>query len=377
MKSRFSRLPKFLQWFILWVPRIQLGFKSKDVSSKKICIYKADRIGDFVLAMGAIRFLTNKFGEKELVLVVSSISSALAKKEFPEATVLVVKPFGGSFCWMAYYEWFHFRKTISQYHFEHLLCLRHYRLDYDEILLSWIYCDRSVGIAKSDENHNWSYLFTNSFSYPDARQGLLSKELLASKSLLQCFSDCADREVLPEFKTFSQSNGGYMLCSPFASHTEKDFPEVLLTEFFDKLGSSISKNLVLTATQNDSSRLEAISQALQNSVEDKALNIISTYPSGLDAYIQLIADANVVLTVDTATAHIAAAMDKPVVVIIGGGHFDSFGPWYRSNKQEWVFKKLPCYNCGWFCTEASILCINEITADDILESLNKVKIAMF
>src|SRR6185295_1871071 len=38
-------------------------------------------------------------------------------------------------------------------------------------------------------------------------------------------------------------------------------------------------------------------------------------------FLRLIASARMVLTVESAAAHLAAALDKPAVIVTGGGHF--------------------------------------------------------
>tara|TARA_B100001093_G_scaffold367805_1_gene352709 strand:- start:10284 stop:11426 length:1143 start_codon:yes stop_codon:yes gene_type:complete len=376
MKSRFSYLPRFIQQLILWIPRIQFNLWQKKRTNRKVCIYKADRIGDFVLAMGAIRFFAEKYGEEEIVLVVSTISRELARAEFPNITIVTVKPFGGTLCWMAHYEWFYFRRFINRYHFDHLICLRHHRLDYDDILLSWISCEKSIGIkcaVLNKEELIWHFEFTTELNYPHSRNGQFSKELMASKEMLASFGLHDNSRILPAFNTFEVKAGNYLLCSPFASHIEKDFPRETFCDVIKENDVLQRGNVVITSTKSDADKIENLIEYLETEgVSNKSIRIESSFPKSMVDYIRLIAEAKAVLTVDTATAHIAIAMDKPTVILMGGGHFDFFGPWSKSEKQRWVYNKMDCYGCEWFCSKSDNYCIKDISSMQIIEAMKEV-----
>ena len=51
---------------------------------RRACLYKVDRLGDFVLAIGALRRLIAHYGPGECRLVVSTIAAPLAAAEFPD-----------------------------------------------------------------------------------------------------------------------------------------------------------------------------------------------------------------------------------------------------------------------------------------------------
>jgi hypothetical protein len=78
-----------------------------------------------------------------------------------------------------------------------------------------------------------------------------------------------------------------------------------------------------------------------------------------------IAAARLVVTVDTVTAHLAAAMDAPMVCVLGGGQYGDFGPWQTSPRQRWVTQPLPCYGCDWRCTRPSVECLVTIPSSRI------------
>src|SRR5688500_441975 len=54
-----------------------------------VAIVKLDRLGDFVLALGAVRRLLAHFGPDSL-LVISAVAEPLAAREFPEVPRIVM-----------------------------------------------------------------------------------------------------------------------------------------------------------------------------------------------------------------------------------------------------------------------------------------------
>jgi predicted O-linked N-acetylglucosamine transferase (SPINDLY family)/ADP-heptose:LPS heptosyltransferase/2-polyprenyl-3-methyl-5-hydroxy-6-metoxy-1,4-benzoquinol methylase len=67
---------------------------------------------------------------------------------------------------------------------------------------------------------------------------------------------------------------------------------------------------------------------------------------------------------ETGTAHIAAAVGTPHVVVIGGGHFGRFMPY--SPLSHLVCLPLGCYGCNWKCPYPHAHCIRDL-APSVLE----------
>ena len=64
-------------------------------------------------------------------------------------------------------------------------------------------------------------------------------------------------------------------------------------------------------------------------------------PGDLVEFLNLIAGAELILTVDTAAAHFATALDRACVVLFSGLHSGMFGPWRRSARQRWLLPEAP------------------------------------
>jgi ADP-heptose:LPS heptosyltransferase len=88
---------------------------------------------------------------------------------------------------------------------------------------------------------------------------------------------------------------------------------------------------------------------------------------------EIIRRARLSVGAETGMAHLAAALGKPHVVILGGGHFGRFMP--TSPYTTAVCLPLECYACGWGCRYQEPYCIRAINpqavAIAVRETLNR------
>jgi glycosyltransferase involved in cell wall biosynthesis/ADP-heptose:LPS heptosyltransferase len=85
----------------------------------------------------------------------------------------------------------------------------------------------------------------------------------------------------------------------------------------------------------------------------------------------IISKAGICVTCDSAAAHLAAALNVPHVVMMGGGHFGRFMPYTDST--HLVYNKMKCFNCNWKCHYgADIRCIYYIGVEAVEEKLCEV-----
>ncbi len=70
---------------------------------------------------------------------------------------------------------------------------------------------------------------------------------------------------------------------------------------------------------------------------------------------------------DTGAMHIAAAVDRPVVGIFGGGHWPRFRPAARQGVS--VVQPLPCFNCNWDCHFNDGPCVKTLTPADVNQGI--------
>ncbi len=85
----------------------------------------------------------------------------------------------------------------------------------------------------------------------------------------------------------------------------------------------------------------------------------------------IISKARVCVTCESAAAHIAAAVNVPHVVLLGGGHFGRFMPY--ADTTHLVYSKMDCFNCNWKCRYGlDTRCIYYISVEDVERKLCQV-----
>jgi ADP-heptose:LPS heptosyltransferase len=339
----------------------------------RLCIFKPDGIGDFVLALGAIRLLLDEFGAENCVLVCWPAVQALAEAEFPRATLVITAPFDVSLRPRLVWTAMRLRKRFGAFKFEQLVCLRHQRSRFQNLALHWIRAEKHYGLVNQPSYHlgeNCEFAFNNRDAYPkNAEDGhcleLEAHRIVAERSLGR---KVAGSEIMPAFGSFRRSPGNYILVSPFSGKLMKDCPLDLLVPVLAEIKRSYSAPFLLSFSpqQHDRARKLALALSQENILVDLPP------PMSFAEYVQSVSTARAVLTVDTATAHIAITLGIPTVVILGGGHYGQFGPWGRSAKQVWVSNPLACFNCGWHCSQPEVYCITHIKVESVTNAMRHV-----
>jgi len=96
----------------------------------------------------------------------------------------------------------------------------------------------------------------------------------------------------------------------------------------------------------------------------------------------LLQHAELLICNDTGAAHMAAAVDCPVVVPFGGWQFGRFLPYpkFSGEDQQMIFPvvvEMPCFNCNWKCIyprqpEAPLYCVEQVSIDAVWDATRNI-----
>ena len=339
-------------------------------------IFKLDRLGDFVLALGAIRALTRHYGEDQCALIVFQEVGELARLEFPQAAVMELPADGGGIR-NALPLWWSHRRSLSNLAFEDLICLRHHRALVHHLVLSWVSAGRSIGMANSTlsqleaDEKIWRHELTEELPQPPQAPSGSCLELEAHRLVVERVVEAPvnSETILPRFMSFETKAGDSILVNPYASRAIRDYPEAQMLAVLKEVTRATNSPLVLCGGPSERGRLQ---QLAQRAWEKNIGGVEVLRACSFLDFCGTVAHCRGVLTVDTSTAHVATALNKPTVVVMGGGHYGVFGPWQRSAKQVWLTNPLPCFHCDWHCVHPKPLCITEIPPSQIAAQLLKV-----
>jgi ADP-heptose:LPS heptosyltransferase len=321
----------------------------------RVFVFKPDGIGDFVLATGAIRLLAREFGEENLTLCVKTILAPLARDQFPRAEVLEL-PTASERKVLNLFVW-NFLACLPLWgrlrarKFDAAVCFRSMRnyletyLFYSARAKRFVACENILlrsgrKVRTAVEGVVRRLMRPELVFYPEAAE--LPLEIEANRVVVERLlgRPVAPAEVLPQLRKDGGDlppaipSGGYWLCAPITNLQSKVYPFAGWREILAALrAEAAGKKILLVGVASDVPKLEELRAGLR---EDGAVEAEIHLPADLAAFVRVIAGAEVVISVDTAAAHFATALDRPTVVLFSGLHLGMFGPWHRGDRQTWL-----------------------------------------
>ena len=320
----------------------------------RLFILKPDGIGDFVLVTGALRLLAAQVGEQNLLICVQSVLVPLARAQFPQATVLelptaaerkIINLFARNF-FFCLPLWFKLRRTRV----DAAVCFRSMRnyletfLFYSARTKKFFACENILlrpekRVRRSVEAGARRFFRPELVAYPGNVDGV-PLEIEAHRRLVARILDrpVEASEVLPILHATMEKEEGCWICAPVTS-ASKIYPFPLWKEVFCALKpETLTKRILLVGSQDQLARLNELRELLLSAGIE---GVEAMVPDDLVELLNLIAAAEMILTVDTAAAHFATALDKSCLVLFSGLHQGMFGPWCRSSRQRWLLPEAP------------------------------------
>jgi hypothetical protein len=340
------------------------------VQMYRLTVLKLDNLGDAVLALGAVRVLLKEYGESETLLIVSSVAEPLFRAEFPRTDLMVLPPFCQRYCPdLIAFLWRHAAglRSIST---ESLICLRHQPSDYLHLIARLIAPQKCYALhwAKDWENVSLTFPSASTAPYPEDSGGqcleLEANRLIVSLALKRQVSMHA---TLPVISSVAIVDGADLLVCPVAGTPIRQYPPDLLAAAIRSAIGTTPLKIAFCLPPG------ANTEPWRRAMDDAGLRETSwRQPTSQSGLLELIACARVILAVDSAPAHLATALDKPGVFLLGGGHFGMFAPWQTSHRQIWLRHAMECYHCRWQCIHPEPYCITHIQPEVVAQALSEV-----
>ena len=335
-------------------------------------IFKPDGIGDFFLASGVVRLMAREFGEENLTIAVLPLLESVVRGQFPKAEIVILpirkqrvilNVFVAN-CLRCFPSWLQLLRTRV----DTAISLRHMRDYLQSFLFYSVWAGRrlmasNLLLGNGRRVRRWTEQSMNAIfsteiaDYPEARPGIPS-ELEAHRLLVSAVlgRNVDPSEIWPELKAVNPSPidslySPYFVCAPYSSDIWKNFPEHRWIELFVLLNTqergSRLRNLVLTGSSDQRQSLEAFGAMIRKALPETRIKTTVLIPEDLQGFIDLLAGADCVFTVDTAAAHGATALDCRTLILFSGLHQGMFAPWTKSNRQHWILPKESSSNMQW------------------------------
>ncbi len=317
----------------------------------RLFILKPDNIGDFLLASGGIRALADAAGEDNLVLAVKSDVAPLAAREFSRAQVvpLPIRPRkkGVNTTAANLFACLPVLLRLVGTRVDAGVCLRDKRTFLDTLL--WlaprsshrVACQNSMRRAKGGRWGFWeglvSAVFRPSFvPYPAPQPGrpsdVQAQGDVASEVLGRPLSEA---DIMPRLQCAQWKGGDSWLCCPFSSRPSKD---VSATVWAEALGACRdlwpAGGIHLAGAPDQGDRLASFAGEWEATGLSLPVRVVPPRP--LADFPDTVAKAGLVLTVDTAAAHLACAVRAPAVIVASRKNEGIYAPYSPDGHQLWV-----------------------------------------
>lgn len=130
-------------------------------------------------------------------------------------------------------------------------------------------------------------------------------------------------------------------------------------------------DVVIFGSNSEAEQCNAVQKSLKNcGTVRSVLNLAGRTTLGQLA--EGVKRCDILVSNETGVLHMATALRKPTVGILGGGHFKRFYPWGDPTINLYVNEPMDCYFCNWYCIHDSIRCIHEIEPEKITEQIRKL-----
>jgi ADP-heptose:LPS heptosyltransferase len=366
-----------------WFSLILAMFRSRQpLRHKKLCIFKPDGIGDFVFSSEAIRHAVDVCGAENVSIIIASQLVDLVGEIFPEVQIIPIVPGHGKWNEKLLGLW-GLRSAIQASAYEEVICLRHYRTRYEDAILRALHAGRVTLLS----NQSASAAAADSRRMPTPKHfnvvqaapsaSLAEREdmprewsyhaAVLSKALKRPISAESLRPNWDKWKKSVSASSRFLLVAPLAGRQIRDIPPSLVIAAVRRVASTGLHRVVLTGSQAQHAQLNCYVGAIRHALPHCRIEV--AHPPKLSDFVDLVAKAALVVAAESSATHIATALDKPALVIIGGGHYGWFAPWRRSDKQVWLANKLPCFDCNWRCSYPEPICITGLTAEQVENAL--------
>lgn len=372
-----SALPSFVRKSLIHaVARWPLHMAAPKRREIKIAIFKPDRFGDLILASGAIQYFVRRYGPDSCALLVADFAVPLAEEWFPGVLVIGIPYAHNNLLQGVIPNLWKLRPVLAPYSFEKVICLRHQRSLYEELLLGRLPSRESFGLKNTVDYMlpidvaTYVAPLTRSYSYPSDVPPPSCLELEAHRLAVMAAEDreVTTEEILPRLAIApaEQDFASAIIVSPFGSSDVRTYPLPMVAEAMRLVQQQSDSRFVLCGEGKDATRLAGL-RHLAEAAGVRNLTIL--IPASFGEFARVVAAARGVISVDTSTAHLATALDKPATIIIGGGTYGRVGPWHRSGRQMWLTQPMPCFYCLWNCFQSRPICLTDVSPIAVAQAM--------
>ena len=167
----------------------------------------------------------------------------------------------------------------------------------------------------------------------------------------------------------------YVIVHPgFGFSTKHKYPSRLWPlDRYAKVIDYIVKNYGVKVLLTGSADEKILAEEIMRNVKEKRKVIITNELFNFGELSFLISKARLLIAPGTSTIHLATAFDTPIVELIGKEDLYEWHPWMDKENYKILFHPEVCTGCNLIeCKKKTIECMNAITIQEVINSINKL-----
>jgi ADP-heptose:LPS heptosyltransferase len=367
---------------------------------RSVFILRPDHLGDAVLFSGTLRHLRAFYHQAEITLCVKNavrnyfekcphVDNIISWEGIAEPFPKWLPAFRGRGILELYFWWFFSSWRLKRQFRYDLFLLPVRSPDYKMHAVSRaISAKMKYGISGDLSNQTKredikaSNLYTNRMSLPEGRLSeheldtnckfikYLGMALTAEDIWPEVWNDIKDKKwaeknIVPINKTLIVA-----LCPGVTSDHKKFYPAHLYAEAFSKFNCN-KMHVFVFGSKAEKEQCEEVANAIAECGNVVRVDNLAG-SSTVRQLIEGLGACDLVIANETAALHIAVALHKPTIGIMGGGHFRRFYPWGDPAINKIVYYPMDCFGCNWQCQYTVMKCIQEIDPKTISKKFEEI-----
>jgi ADP-heptose:LPS heptosyltransferase len=360
---------------------------SQTTFKKQLLIIRFDAIGDFVLFTGILPAIRELYPNQEWEITILASKECKSLAEFVRSGVISFEPIFDSFIPIDRLAFsrnliyrFKFQKFLQSFSYDTVLHPVFSRYAQGDQLVFISNANEKIGIDGDCVNITWQRKQKNNSNYtkliPSESGWLL--EITRNVSFIKGLGidkliDGIPRWKMPstivdESMKLATSHGigtPFAVVCPGASATCRIWPAQKISSVIDYLWNEYRMPVLICGTQAD----KIISVKIQKNLKGAKVACLcgSTNLAQLSA---LISSAKLCVSMDSSPAHLAVAVNTPVVCVIGGGFYKRFFPYGNPKLFRAATEELDCFYCDWKCKFSTPFCVRDISVSTVIKEVD-------
>ncbi len=160
---------------------------------------------------------------------------------------------------------------------------------------------------------------------------------------------------------FKNGSTKVILIFPFSDIEEKNWPEKNYIDLIKLFSANGNISVLINGSQQQ--RAKSIRLIKQVGERKNIFNLAGQYSLMQSA--ALLEKCDLFIGNDSGFTHIAKALGKNMIALIGGGSFGLFFPYIKRENEYLLYNNVDCMGCEWRCILRRRTCIEDISAEKV------------